>query len=409
MERLGLLNAYFLTTHAGGNGMRKETRSAGQITMQHNNNPVQNTEVQDNSSKVIFDDPILCSQLLRDYTDIPLLKNVRPEDIEDVTERYVPLFLEERNSDVVKRVNLKRESESGETEPLFLVSLIEHKSRVDYNVVMQILRYMVYIWEDYEKEMERLHNGITRTKGFRYPPILPIIYYEGAANWTAAIQFHDRVFLSDVLSEYIPNFSCKLIALRDFSNEYLMGKEGELSLIMLINKLQDAADFAKLSDSVSKEYLTNLTESTPEYLLDMIAKVIEILLRKMNVPYDEAEAFSMQIKERRMGELFENFKGYDVQAVRKEEREKTTREVTREVTEAAIQKMIAVLQEVGCTQETIMQKLEEKYGLTSEEAENEVMRTGKGAGRGFVQTGENHDESGNIGNCDEAVCHRCEL
>lgn len=237
---------------------------------------------------------------------------------------------------------------------------------------MQILRYMVYIWEDYEKEMERLHKGITRTKGFRYPPILPIVYYEGAANWTAATQFHDRILLSDVLSEYVPDFSCKLIALRDFSNEYLMGKEGELSLIMLINKLQDAADFARLGDSVSKEYLANLTESTPEYLLDMIAKVIEVLLRKMNVPYNEAEAFSMQIKERRMGELFENFKGYDVQAVRKEEREKTTREVTREVTEAAIQKMIAVLQEVGCVRETVVQKLEEKYALTGEEAEDKV-------------------------------------
>lgn len=32
-----------------------------------------------------------------------------------------------------------------------LSSLIEHKSYVDYNVVMQILRYMVYIWEDYLK------------------------------------------------------------------------------------------------------------------------------------------------------------------------------------------------------------------------------------------------------------------
>ena len=37
---------------------------------------------------------------------------------------------------------------------LFFVSLIEHKTKVDYNVSMQMLRYMVYIWEDYEKEME---------------------------------------------------------------------------------------------------------------------------------------------------------------------------------------------------------------------------------------------------------------
>lgn len=127
--------------------MTKEKLSAGQTTAQRTKHQVQNNEVQDNSAKVIFEDPILCSQLLRDYTDIPLLRNVKPEDIEDVTERYVPLFLEERNSDMVKRVNLKRESGEEEMEPLFLVSLIEHKANVDYNV-------------RYEQEIKRLLAAI---------------------------------------------------------------------------------------------------------------------------------------------------------------------------------------------------------------------------------------------------------
>ena len=75
---------------------------------------------------------------------------MRPEDIEDVSERYVHMFTEERESDVVKRVHIK-ENES----PFYLISLIEHKSNIDYNVVMQVFRYMTFIWEDYEKEMER--------------------------------------------------------------------------------------------------------------------------------------------------------------------------------------------------------------------------------------------------------------
>jgi hypothetical protein len=49
---------------------------------------------------------------------------------------------------------------------VFLFSLIEHKSDVDYNVVMQVFRYMVFIWEDYEKEMEKEHKGISKTKNF---------------------------------------------------------------------------------------------------------------------------------------------------------------------------------------------------------------------------------------------------
>lgn len=80
---------------------------------------------------------------------------MQPEDIEDVTERFVHMFTEERNSDIVKKVHTKINDT-----PFFLISLIEHKSVVDYNVVMQILRYMVFIWEDYEKDMERHHKGI---------------------------------------------------------------------------------------------------------------------------------------------------------------------------------------------------------------------------------------------------------
>lgn len=39
--------------------------------------------------------------------NMPVLKNVRPEDIEDVTERYLPMFTEERNLDMVKRIKIE--------------------------------------------------------------------------------------------------------------------------------------------------------------------------------------------------------------------------------------------------------------------------------------------------------------
>ena len=64
---------------------------------------------------------------------------------------------------------------------MYVLSPIEHKSRVDYNVAMQILRYMMGIWHEYEKDMRNLGKD-SRPKGFRYPPVLPIVYYEGKAK-----------------------------------------------------------------------------------------------------------------------------------------------------------------------------------------------------------------------------------
>ena len=60
----------------------------------------------DNSFKLIFGDHRLFSDFLRDFINIDLLKGVKPEDIEDLSERFLPLFQEGRDADTVKRINL---------------------------------------------------------------------------------------------------------------------------------------------------------------------------------------------------------------------------------------------------------------------------------------------------------------
>ena len=240
---------------------------------------ISNSQVKDSSSKLIFSDPILCAQFLRGYVDIPLLKDVQPEDIEDVTGRYLHMFAEERNSDSVNRVKTKM----NET-PFFIISLIEHKSNVDYNVVMQVFRYMVFIWEDYEKEMEKQYKGISKTKDFKYPPILPIVFYDGVENWTASNKLHDRILFSDVFGQYIPDYQCMLIKLLDYTNAELMKKKDELSVIMMVDRLKNAADYTKLIQEVSSDYLHEVTAGSPEYLLEIMAQIVEVFLARLNIP-----------------------------------------------------------------------------------------------------------------------------
>ena len=140
------------------------------------------TTPQNNTGKVIFEDNNLCCQFLNDYVDLPHFKDVRPEDIEDVSEEFVPLFSNEREADRIKEIKIRGKNN---ITSFFLISLIEHKSNVEYNIHMQIFRYMVYIWERYERRMEQENPGCTRRKDFAYPPIIPIVYYEGKGRWTA--------------------------------------------------------------------------------------------------------------------------------------------------------------------------------------------------------------------------------
>ena len=324
-----------------------------------------NSKYRDSSSKIIFEDPTLCAQFLRGYLNIPLLKDVQPEDIEDVTSRYVHLFSEERNSDVVKRVHITpQESTSAEETQFYLISLIEHKSNVDYNVVMQVFRYMVFIWEDYEKEMEKRQSGISKTKDFRYPPILPIVFYDGIENWTATVRLHERVLFSDVLGEYIPNYRCILMQLKEYSNAELMKREDVLSVIMMLTNLHQMSDFVQIEREVSPEYLQKVMKDAPEYLLSIVAQITEVLLGRINVPDEEIDKFSEQIKERHMGRLFENFETYDVQETRRVAREEERKE--------GIRNLIRINKKHEITKEETVSDLMETYHLSDEEAHKTV-------------------------------------
>ena len=280
--------------------------------MSDQNTTILNSKIKDSSSKLIFDDPDLCSQFLRDYVGhIPCLREVQPEDIEDVSEQFVPLFAEERNADRVKKVHIKKDV------PFFLISLIEHKTQVEYNVCMQIFRYMVYIWESYEREAEHRQPGITRTKGFRYPPILPIVYYEGREKWTVPLDFKSRILEGENFARYIPDFQYHLVPLCDYSNHDLLANKDEISLVMLINKIQDEESL-NVFRQLPEEELAAILNPAPEHRVRVIADVLKALLLKMNVSDDETEEIVGKVRKRNMGQLFEHMQPIDIQAFRKE-------------------------------------------------------------------------------------------
>ncbi len=91
------------------------------------------------------------------------------------------------------------------------------------------------------------------------------------------------------------------------------------ALIMLINKLRDAADFNTLG--LPKDYLDNIAFKSPEDVLETLARVVAVVLRKQYVPEEEIQDFVSHIKERNMSDLFEGWKGFNVQEERQKGKE----------------------------------------------------------------------------------------
>lgn len=339
-----------------------------------NSTKINNPKLWDSSSKIIFANNILSSQFLRDYADMEILRYIQPEDIEDVSERYVPLYSTERNSDTVKRVNLSRYLPAQDADdplglPLYVISLVEHKTKVEYNVVMQLLRYMVHIWEDYEKEMDRVWPGISRRKEFRYPPILPIVYYEGTDRWTASTDLADKILCGKLLGKYLPHFQYQLVTLQDYSNEELLAKGDEISLAMLFGKIQTYEDMSAFTD-IPEEQLEHILKDTPEHLLGILSDVLRALLYHMNLPENEVEGAVAKIKERKMGLLFENAK-LDIQEERRKVAVERQKAEEAQLNQAIATHMLRMMRQ-GSSDEDIRKSVMQHFAMDARQVSEKM-------------------------------------
>lgn len=338
----------------------------------------------DVNAKVIFDDPLLCSQFLRDNIDIPILKSVQPEDIEDVTAHYQTFIGSDYRADTVKKVKLRiskdiQTLENIENESLYLISLIDHKSGVDYDVSMQLLKYMVCIWTQYEKEMETIQKGISNLKDFRYPPILPIVYYEGIGKWTVGMHLHERVLMNQIFGEYIPDFTYRLVRIQDYSNTDLLARGDEMSFLMMINKIQTVEEYNHFLD-VERDAISRIFKKAPEHIIAIFADTVASLCRRLKATETETAECVERVRKRQVGYLFENMEKMDIQTERKRtEVAQKQAEIAQKQAESAHRSMekaqksfIEICQKDGKSKEITIHELREIFALKSDEAEEKA-------------------------------------
>ncbi len=288
------------------------------------------TNVRDTAFKKVLEEPELFIQFLEDFVEIDLLKGIKSEDVEDVSERFLPLISENKDGDTIKRIKIK-----GQGEPLYVIGIIEHQSHNNFRMSFRMLQYIVYVLEDYEKEVRgQSMSDPTMLKNFRYPPVLPIVFYDGIESWTAETNFKDRVHLKEIFDIYIPSFEYMVINLSNYTREDLISHGNILSLVMIIDKLKSSSEFKELKD-LPKEYLENLESKTPQHILETLKTIVDLLLRRINVGKEEREVFTDRIKRREITDMFAWADGLDIQAERRktEEQRKET-EAERKKAEA---------------------------------------------------------------------------
>jgi hypothetical protein len=149
-----------------------------------------------------------------------------------------------------------------------------------------------------------------------FPPVLPVIFYDGPEKWTSEINFYNKTAMNDIFEKYIPKFEYELINLNDYEETELVKFGDVLSLIMIIDKIRTSSGMSLLKH-LPADYIEKLALKIPDRLNKLLADVITVLLNRINVPKEEIEEITDYIYQRRTQEMFEFFEDYDVQETRR--------------------------------------------------------------------------------------------
>ena len=153
-----------------------------------------------------------------------------------------------------------------------------------------MLQYIYLVLDAWEKEAEKEEPGASIRKDFKYPPVLPIIFYDGKHPWTAEKNFFDRTFLNTAFEKYIPKFEYELVNLNDYNEEDIMKFGDALSFILLIDKVRDGQGKGVLTQ-LPQDYEEKLRLHIPENLSKLLVNVVLCLLDKRG--FDRMEARRM--------------------------------------------------------------------------------------------------------------------
>ncbi len=143
---------------------------------------------------------------LEEYLPEPVLDLLDLDTLTLQEGSFIDEEMQQHQTDLLYQVQLKDES----TATLYF--LFEHKSFPDVLVALQLLRYMVNLWQQQVKEKVPL------------TPIIPLVVYHGQRAWQVATEFSTLLDVPEALQQYQPNFHYHLSDFSHLSDETIRGE-----------------------------------------------------------------------------------------------------------------------------------------------------------------------------------------
>ncbi|HFQ94894.1 MAG TPA: Rpn family recombination-promoting nuclease/putative transposase [Anaerolineae bacterium] len=139
--------------------------------------------------------------------------------------------------------------------PVLIYFLFEHKSRPDRRVMLQLLRYMLRMWERQVKARMSLS------------PVIPVVIHHGKQEWTAPQDFHSLfVNLPEGVRPYLPDFQYHLADFSYVSDEEIRGNIWLRVSAAVMRAIFDPGLRDKLDDLLALIFQLSQRETGLEYI-----------------------------------------------------------------------------------------------------------------------------------------------
>lgn len=164
--------------------------------------------------KVSFSEPRIALSYIRKFVDPAITRHLDLLQLKLEKTSYVTNQLQEYFADIVYSCSYKKS--------LIRISfLFEHKSSPVPFPHLQLLRYMLEIWETQQKKEEKLSM------------VLPLVFYHGKAKWHYRSLEEYFPQLDEPLLRYLPRFEYHLLDIGNWSDDQILA----LKETFLVNSL----------------------------------------------------------------------------------------------------------------------------------------------------------------------------
>jgi Uncharacterized conserved protein len=256
--------------------------------------------------KDTFSNPLVTRDFIESYLPESILKMVDLSELEIQNGSHVDEELSELFSDMLFRTKINQRDG-------YLYFLFEHKSYPDRMVALQLLTYMVRIW----------NRNVNKKLDTHIPMIIPMVLCHGETKWKINPMFSDLILDFDILpkevKQMIPDYRYLLYDLSQFSDEDIKGN-AELMIALSVARdifKKSGEEFLEtifkaaeaLAELDEKETGLEYFETCMRYILTSGPKLTKeqfnTVIRELALTYKEGSEVTMTLAEVLREEGFE--------------------------------------------------------------------------------------------------------